>query len=99
MAEQQRALADGLALLDAAQLRELSDRAAAEPRGRAHFLLHAGADDPVQRLMIAAQGRQRRKELRCRHQFRNFTIGIALARDRAPSEAQFVAVEVGIGMA
>jgi hypothetical protein len=76
MAEQQRALADGLALLDAAQLRELSDRAAAEPRGRAHFLLHAGADDPVQRLMIAAQGRQRRKELRCRHQFRNFTSAL-----------------------
>jgi hypothetical protein len=53
MAEQQRALADGVALLDAAQLRRTDRPGGAEPRGRAPFLLHAGADD--RRLMIAAQ--------------------------------------------
>lgn len=52
------ALASGEPLfLDAERLRLLMDAAAVAPRKRAHLLLHAGPDDPVQRLVIAAQPR------------------------------------------
>jgi len=46
---------DPLQLLDAAQLDQLTQQAADAPRKRAHLLLHSGPDDPVQRLLIAAQ--------------------------------------------
>lgn len=42
-------------LVDAAELRALTDQAAVAPRGRAHLLLHGGPTDQVQRLVIAAQ--------------------------------------------
>ena len=43
--------------LDARRLRLLIDAAAAAPRKRSHLLLHSGPEDPVQRLVIAAQPR------------------------------------------
>lgn len=42
-------------LIAAPQLDELSDQAAASPRRRSHLLMHAGPDDQVQRLLIAAE--------------------------------------------
>ena len=44
-----------LQLVGAAQFSELTAQAAAAPRKRSHLLLHAGPDDQVQRLIIAAQ--------------------------------------------
>lgn len=44
-----------LQLLGAEQLGRLSEQAGTSPRKRSHFLLHAGPDDQVQRLVIAAQ--------------------------------------------
>jgi cupin fold WbuC family metalloprotein len=44
-----------LQLVDAIQLRQLTEQAAAAPRKRSHLLLHAGPDDQVQRLLISAQ--------------------------------------------
>jgi cupin fold WbuC family metalloprotein len=44
-----------LQLVDAAQLRQLTEQAAAAPRKRSHLLMHAGPDDQVQRLIISAQ--------------------------------------------
>jgi cupin fold WbuC family metalloprotein len=44
-----------LQLVGAAQFSDLTRRAAAAPRKRSHLLLHAGPDDQVQRLIIAAQ--------------------------------------------
>jgi cupin fold WbuC family metalloprotein len=37
-------------------LDELAARAAASPRGRAHYNIHATAADPVQRFLVAARG-------------------------------------------
>jgi cupin fold WbuC family metalloprotein len=45
----------GLLAVDAEQLRRLTEQAALAPRGRAHLLLHAGHQDQVQRLLIAAR--------------------------------------------
>lgn len=42
-------------LIENARLRGLTDEAARAPRQRTHLLLHAGPDDQVQRLLIAAQ--------------------------------------------
>jgi cupin fold WbuC family metalloprotein len=44
-----------LQLVDAAQVRDLTEKAAAAPRKRSHLLLHSGPDDLVQRLIVAAQ--------------------------------------------
>jgi len=44
-----------LQLVGAAQFSELTSQAAAAPRKRSHLLLHAGPDDQVQKLIIAAQ--------------------------------------------
>ena len=44
-----------LQLVGAAQFSDLTGQAAAAPRKRSHLLLHAGPDDQVQRLIIAAQ--------------------------------------------
>lgn len=49
------AFPDKLRHIDNAAIHALTSRAATEPRQRAHLLLHAGHDDPVQRLLIAAQ--------------------------------------------
>ena len=43
-----------LKILPSGLLDELAAKAAASPRGRAHFNVHAGADDPVQRFFVAA---------------------------------------------
>jgi len=45
----------GFRLIDAAAVEALISRSRSEARKRAHLLLHAGHDDPVQRLLIAAQ--------------------------------------------
>jgi cupin fold WbuC family metalloprotein len=44
-----------LQLVGAAQFSDLTAQSAAAPRKRSHLLLHAGPDDQVQRLVIAAQ--------------------------------------------
>ena len=44
-----------LQLVGAAQFSDLTAQSAAAPRKRSHLLLHAGPDDQVQRLIIAAQ--------------------------------------------
>lgn len=44
-----------LQVLDAERLRQLNEQAVASPRKRSHLLLHAGPDDQVQRLVIAAE--------------------------------------------
>ncbi|HYK12853.1 MAG TPA: WbuC family cupin fold metalloprotein [Burkholderiales bacterium] len=44
-----------LQLVGAAQFSDLTAQSAAAPRKRSHLLLHAGLDDQVQRLVIAAQ--------------------------------------------
>ena len=44
-----------LQLVGAAQFSDLTRQAAAASRKRSHLLLHAGRDDQVQRLIIAAQ--------------------------------------------
>lgn len=41
-------------LFSGALLDELSAKAAASPRGRANYNVHAGADDPVQRFFVVA---------------------------------------------
>lgn len=46
---------DGLAIVTALQVDALLENAKSSPRLRAHLLLHAGPDDQVQRLLIAAQ--------------------------------------------
>jgi cupin fold WbuC family metalloprotein len=43
-------------LLPHALIDELSARAAASPRARAHHNIHAGAEDPVQRFLVVALG-------------------------------------------
>jgi cupin fold WbuC family metalloprotein len=54
--------------VDAAALRQLAGAAAAAPRKRSHLLLHAGHDDPVQRLLISAQpGTYIRPHMHSRH--------------------------------
>ena len=45
----------GLSLVDRAQMKMLVRASSKSPRLRAHLLLHSGAEDPVQRLLIAAQ--------------------------------------------
>lgn len=45
----------GLYLVDASRMTTLVGAAANSPRLRAHLLLHAGPEDQVQRLLIAAQ--------------------------------------------
>jgi cupin fold WbuC family metalloprotein len=45
----------GFRLIDAVAVEALLSRSRSEARKRAHLLLHAGHDDPVQRLLIAAQ--------------------------------------------
>ena len=47
----------GPSFVDGRTLRNLSAQAATAPRKRAHLLLHSGPEDPVQRLVIAAQPR------------------------------------------
>lgn len=42
-------------LVDATRLSQLCEAARLSPRGRSHLLLHAGHDDPVQRLLIALE--------------------------------------------
>ena len=42
-------------LIDEAKIRELTDQAVTAPRKRSHLLLHAGPQDPVQRLIIVAE--------------------------------------------
>ncbi len=44
-------------LIDSALLNELTAKAAASPRQRAHYNLHPKLDDPVQRLCIAIEPR------------------------------------------
>ena len=44
-----------LQLVGAAEFSDLTAQSAAAPRKRSHLLLHAGPDDQVQRLIIAAQ--------------------------------------------
>jgi cupin fold WbuC family metalloprotein len=44
-------------LLSGALLDELAAKAAASPRGRAHYNVHSSADDPVQRFFVAADTR------------------------------------------
>ena len=44
-----------LTLIDDPQLNELAREAGLSARKRSHRLLHAGVDDPVQRLLIGAQ--------------------------------------------
>ena len=44
-----------LQLVGAAEFSDLTAQSAAAPRKRSHLLLHAGPDDQVQRLVIAAQ--------------------------------------------
>ena len=48
-------LAEALSFVDAAQLRQLTEEAGASSRARSHLLLHAGPEDQVQRLLIAAR--------------------------------------------
>ena len=46
---------EDLQTISATQLDKVIEEAAASPRKRSHLLLHAGPDDQVQRLLIAAQ--------------------------------------------
>ena len=48
-------MTDSLKLLPSSLLQQLAAQAAASPRRRAHFNLHASAADPVQRFFVAAQ--------------------------------------------